>query len=314
MVTGISRFTKGEFSQAALDEVWNKGRELYKPAVAPPASGTIPITADIIWDDSYYPPQQFPCAHSEFNYGYLNRSHTPSVTFRPGPEYPSSDWIKSNVYWEVCERAEADRSCAYSQSTSTNTAVQVHGCSYYYLRSGQTEWDTLFEGHPPKYGHLQPNPPTSQPYKKCTDPELQAWMDSTRGDPISIEQNGVVYYRPSGGGAYPHPWTNVVHFPPEHIPDIIAVCPQMYARLIQIDMNKPNDFHLTEYVTYCGTDSKNAEGYRAGNIAVQGHFRSIDKSGRWVPFGSMAGIPDKATWDANPPPLAPTDGLPVSYG
>ncbi len=311
MVTGICRFTKGEFNQAALDEVWNKGRELYKPEVAPPASGVVPMTADVIWNDSYYPPQQFPCAHSEFNYGYLNRQHTPSKTFRPGPENGSDDWVKSNVYWEICERAVKDESCAYSQSTSTNTWVQAHGCSYYYLRSGQSEWDTLFEGHPPKYDHGQTNPPASQPYKKCTNPELMDWMDSTRGDQIYFHKDGIDYYKPSGGGSYPHPWADVVHFPEGHVKDIIAVCAQMYVRLVQIDMNEPNDFEDTEYVTYCGTDSKKADGYRAYDIAVQGHFRSIDKSGKWVPFGVIAGIPDKATFDANPPPLAPTDGLPV---
>ncbi len=306
MVTGISRFTKGEFNQAALDEVYNKGKEEYKPEAAPPASGLTPMTADIIWNDSYYPPQQFPCAHSEFDYGYLNRAQVPSVSFQPGPSHPSPDWVKSNVYWEICERAVDDKSCAYSQNKATNTYVQVLGCSYYYLRSGQTEWDTLMEGHTPKYGHVQRNPPSAAPYKECTNPELKEWMDSTSEDQILFQVDGIDYYKPSGGGTFPHPWADVVFFPAGHIPNIIAVSAQMYARLVQIDMNEPNDFHLCEFVTYCGTDSKNAEGYRAYNIAVQGHFRSIDKSGNWSPFGVVAGIPDKETFDANPPPLAPS--------
>ncbi len=311
MITGISRYKKGKFNQSVLDEVYDLAKVKYISPIAPVAGSPVPMTAKVIWDDSYYPPQQFPCAHSEFNYGYLNRQHIPSKTFRPGPEKGSDNWVKSNVYWEVCERAIDDLSCARSQSKSTNTWVQAHGCSYYYLRKGQTKWDTLFEGHPPKYDHGQTNPPASQPYKKCTNQDVMDWMDSTRGDQIYFHKDGIDYYKPSGGGAYPHPWANVVHFPAGHIQDITAICAQMYVRLVQIDMNEPNDFHLCEFVTYCGTDSKKADGFRALDIAVQGHFRSIDKSGEWVPFGVVAGIPDKATFDANPPPLCPIHILPM---
>ncbi len=310
MITGISRFTKGEFSQAALDEVWNKGRELYKPVVAPPASGVIPMTADIIWDDSYYPPQQFPCAHNEWGYGYLNRSETPSKSFHP-EENPVAGWVASNVYWEICERAIKDRSCEFSQSQSTNTWVQGHGCSYYYLREGETEWDTLFEGRAPKYGHGQDNPPDGS-YKSCENQDVMDWMDEDRYKQVFFSVGGVDYYKPTGGGSFPHPWSDAIDFPPEHdVRDIVAISAQVYLRLVQIDLNLPNDFHLCEYVSYSGTDSKDAEGKNTYNIAVQGHFRSIDKSGKWAPFGVVAGIPDKATFDANPPPLAPTDGLPV---
>ncbi len=303
MVSGISRFTKGKFNNGAIDEVYSKAKELWQE-VTPPSSGVTPMTSDVIWNDSYYPPQQFPCGHNEWGYEYLMRDEIPSPSFQPVSS-GDPDWTASNVYWEVCNRAVGDNSCAYSQNEVTNTYVEIDGCSHYILREGATSWETVMEGAHPKYGHGQTNPPSGAPYKLCTDPDIMAWMDSDRGSQIFYPVDGIDYYLPVGGGAFPHPWTEKVIIA-GGTSDIIAVCVQMYARLVQRDMSKPNDFHLAEFVSYTGTDAKNAAGSNVWRIAVQGHFRSIDKSGDWSPFGVVAGIADLATFEANLPPMPST--------
>ncbi len=309
MITGISRYKKGKFAQAILDEVYDLAKVKYVGSAAPLPSGVTPMTLKTIWDDSYYPPQQFPCGHYEWGYKYLWRSRMPSASFNPGPSHGHVDWVKSNVYWEICERAIDDKSCARSQNRATNTAIQVAGCSYYYLKNGV--WKTLFENRLPKLGSCQNNPPHTGPYKKCTDPDIQAWMDADRHKECHyIDKEGANCYTTHGGGTYPHPWANAITFPNSDTTGITAVCVQQWVRLVQIDKTKDNDFHLAEYVTYCGTDAKNVLTKNVWDITVQGHFRSIAKTGEWVPFGVMEGIPTWNAFNANPPPLCPSTGLP----
>ncbi len=288
-------------------KVWGDDNLIENP-ITPPSSGVIPMSLEVIWNDSYYPPQQFPCGHYEWGYKYLWRNETPSASFHPGPEYVHPDWVKSNIYWEICERAVDDNSCAFSQNQATNTAIQVAGCSYYYLRNGV--WETLMENALPSYGHCQNQPPPNGLYKQCTDPDIQEWMDADRYKECYYnDKEGVDCYTPHGGGTFPHPWSSAITIPGGTV-GITAVCVQQWIRLVQIDKSKPNDFHLAEYVTYCGTDAKDVNNNNVWDITVQGHFRSIDKSGEWVPFGVLAGIPTWEVLNANPPPLCPVDNLP----
>lgn len=304
----ISRFNASNtFSLSALQAIQDWAN--YQ-LITPIPVDIIGYNTDTIWNDSYYGPENIPCAHniSAFSYLQTNPDGT-AVSFQPDgpyPESPETATVKANVYWEMCNIAIDNASCAFTTKTSTNTAVEVAGCAHYYLVNG--EWITLFEDVSSVEFAYQNQPPSAHPYKYCTDPAIQAWIDEDRYDPaMAVDVNGVRCWNPSGG-AFPHPWSSSVNFPDgfDFENSVDAVCAQLFARVVQIDDALPNDFDEANFCTYAGTDTRDATHTNNHSASVQGHFRAVPKTGQWALFGVVRGFATKELFDANPPPLAPS--------
>ncbi len=130
MITGICRYTKGEFSQDTLDEVWNKGKETFKDPIPPPSSGIIINTPELAWDDMH-----------EANTGWV--SHMPSSYGQFKGPVLTTNWrghsFDKMLIWLEIEAGGNGNGCSPDTNPSTNTAVEVGYIRSYTKRNNQWE-------------------------------------------------------------------------------------------------------------------------------------------------------------------------------
>ncbi len=308
MTTGISRFTKGESNQDALDEVYNKGKDLYVAEVTPPSSGLLPNSTDLIWDDTYGGNLNFTTATST-SQGQYNPSQPPF-------EIGTDDYIVpyANMWTEI-ELEGIDTSCSETINQAVNTRVELAGYEGWWKDVSGT-WHVM--NRRGRGGTIAPNPYDlvdgfrgceQQVFKDARDISRYTIHDSivTPGradDTWSPDQH--LFIKPENYFRW-HGWGDKTIF--DTYTTCKAIVWQMYMRLVVEDENLPDDRHLARYVAHTGTDRKIwAQDPKDGvwkwmqlwNIEIS-RFKRITSD--WQPFNLCNGIMSKAELEANPPPF-----------
>ncbi len=300
MVTGISRFTKGEFNQDALDEVWNKGKELNKDPVAPPSSGIILNSTDLIWSDMNDYPDVFPAGTSS-SYGFFNgtgySNNLDGVKGLP-------DWGSINAWNEIEDSATGEISCGQCAGTSTNTQVELSDMFAWYL-DGDV-WHQYSGVGTGLGGSERPNPNQTFPNDRgCPGSEVmdeKIAYDSYN----TLQSENPMMIRPAHFQRW-HGWaTNPRCLINKQT--IQAVYVMQFTRLVQIDPNQPNDFHLAKFITHVGGDAKTSSGgwcenCTGCNLGGISNFKLVPVNGDWMPTNYLVGVYDRAALEANPPPF-----------
>ncbi len=319
MVTGISRFTKGEFSQVALDEVWNKGRELYKNPTPPPSSGIQLNSVEMIWNDMHDGNTGQPVASSM------------AVEYVQGPTFrqfmyvnpPEEDWSKINAWFEIEEGAgDYPQECAPTQNFASNTMVEITAPVLSWQKLGTAgdgkfsnagDWyeleksgGTIVSGgkFPAEHGggfskeRGCPWDTTGEVYNDIRE-------QNSNYEPEMGRINGNYLYKPNYYWWY-HGWTAQYHINP----DIInAVFSMIWVRVILIDPNGEDDRHRSNYVVHACADKKNSNGGIVGGGQEVGgisRYKKIPTNGDWMPTNWITGWIDEASLIANPPPFPTT--------
>ncbi len=302
MITGISRFTKGEFSQAALDEVYNKGKELYKDPTPPPSSGIILNSTDLIWSDMNDVPDIYPAGTSsgydQFQ-GQLYMDHLYAKVF--------SDWGSINAWNEVESATTGKTSCGQVAGTSVNTQVELSAMYAYYL-DGDV-WHQYSGYDTPLGGAERPNPNQTFPNDRGC-PGDNVMDEKIEYDSYNtLQSENPMMIRPAHFQRW-HGWASN----PRCLIDkntIQAVYIMQWSRLVKIDTNGVNDFHLAKFVTHVSGDPKTASGgWMDGcvgcNLGGISNFKLVPENGDWMPTNFLVGLPDRAALEANPPPFPTT--------
>ncbi len=324
MITGISRFTKGEFSQEALDEVYNKGKELYKDPVAPPSSGIIVATEDSIWEDMHGTNTGW-CSNMPDSYDQFQGPVRKNITGH-------GDWNNVNMWYEV-EEAGDGFGCSLGISKSTNTRVEVGWKRGYALMDSKTgDWFKYIESKTEAGGSAHPHCGQNNftwyrgsqrcdrigdsrffniqiQHRACSGwpPEDQAYVDKADGS-LDFElgriepSSGFLSLRPQYYFRQ-HGWPGGFTFSdPSKVKAIYA---EMYARLILHDPNGVDDRHLSKFVVHISADIRNKtpgqDDVYIGDIGMT-RYKTITND--WQHFGFLTSDLTQAEFEANPPPFA----------
>ncbi len=279
MITGISRFTKGEFSQDALDEVWNKGRELYKDPIPiiPPSSGIVLLTTDAMWADMY-----------EENTGWVSNMKS-SIGQFDGPSDNDNIGIHTDNFdsvniWLEIEEAGTGAGCSERISQSSNTMVEIGYIRQYLLQSGT--WRIGMEvkntQNPDKGGN---HPHASNAMDRgCgldeSTPDIPKpfehfdLMETEYG--VRTNNTGFVEYMPDYYYRY-HCW-NSGGLRPDSGASLDGVLGCCFVRLVLKDPDGVDDRHLANFVGHLGSDIRN-EGSYIGDIGIN-RYKKITND--WV--------------------------------
>ncbi len=289
MVTGISRFTKGEFSQAALDEVWNKGKELYKAPEAPPSSGFIPNSTDLIWQDMTVNNTVFP-ATMPSSYGQFNHPFMVDVTVDKGGTSLSP--------WFEVESQGTGSSCSGDTNPASNTYVEM-GRSMAYARINGN-WVMVGNTAPDKHGGSRQYPIVSEWEREGCRGDDWSYILQYDWDVIRNTPEGHRAFYPKYGYWF-HGWSN--RYTPSTPGDVDVYFYTIYMRLRLIDPNGEDDRSTARFVTHAGADwwDLDDEGY-IGDIGIS-RYRSLTSD--WQPVNFISEI-TKEELEANPPPLQTT--------
>ncbi len=291
MVTGISRFTKGEFNQDALDEVYNKGKELYKDPVAPPSSGIIYNTTDEIWSDMHDHNtgwvSNMPSGFGQFNGPYDN----------PNTDRPLQDigynFDNANVWIEV-EAGGNGSGCSPDINLATNTRVEIGWLYGYIKRNGV--W-SLFTDAQRQLGDENGYPNQGGGSENSRNPCNKSLYDWSITSIRNTEPSGYYSVYPRGFIRW-HGWSQQKNLSdPAGIEAIFATC---YVRLIKGDPAGEDDRHLANFVVHASSDIR-LDGKYVGDIGIS-RYRQILANGDWMPINFMTGM-TKAELEANPPPI-----------
>ncbi len=306
MVTGISRFTKGEFSQDALDEVYNKGKELYKDPIAPPSSGIIINTVDLMVDDMYGD-----------NTGWVSNMPSSYGQF-PGPvrkDFHDKTFGKMLIWLEV-EEAGTGSSCSQGISNSTNTAVEVG-----YIRSFKKEND-VWSQHI-ALQNMNTNGTGSQyqvngrwdgrychptngivPGRNDKDRQDDLWDNPERRpsnfpfEPSIINpttSSGYLSVAPARFYRF-HGWTNSSFIDQSALQCYYGMA---YIRLILIDPEGEDDRHLANFVCHISSDVRTDDNDYIGDIGMS-RYRKVTND--WACINFFSGL-SESEFRSNPPPI-----------
>ncbi len=294
MITGISRFTKGEFNQNALDEVWNKGRETFKDPETPPSSGFIPNSADLIWQDMTVNntvfPAIMPSSYGQFSHPYMS------------PILRNTAWTSLSPWYEV-ESQGTGGSCSEDTNTTSNTYVEIGHGRTYALYNGA--WQLVGQTAPNKHGGAQyPTGPDSWERSGCRGDAWSYILDipwTVRG----MSQEGRYTYYPKYGYRY-HGWSNRYYnaTPATGATRVEAFSYTVYMRLSMIDPNGIDDRQSARYVAHSGVDWWDLDDEGLMYDAGISRYRSITSD--WAPVNYISGDMTEAELHANPPPFPTT--------
>ncbi len=308
MITGISRFKKGEFSQSALDEVYNKGKELFKDPVAPPSSGLIENSTGIIWDDMHEVSTGYPAAETKSRDQYLGGVYSTGLG---NLKLPGA--AKINAWYELLEGTDKEtgapttiKGCQLTGLRSINTMVEISRMSLYWMDTSNV-WRRMSD--------------KGRDITTPTHPQSNSYQDSQRGCNIASVQatreanDGYDTYKgkPSDTtfSLYPqlYYWTHgAIGTSYTYNRDTIkAIYVGQYARVVLIDPNDIDDRHLSNFVIHVSSDIKSEDGtmvpgyemYGAGGIS---RYKKIPTNGDWMPCNYLGGVTESEL-NSNPPPF-----------
>ncbi len=303
MVTGISRFKKGEFNQDALDEVWNKGKELYKDTVAPPSSGIIENNTDLIWEDM-----------TGQNTGFVSNMQAAGVYGTGqfwGPvvrNVSGTNWDTVNIWVEI-EAGQKDttintaKGCALDANQSSNTRIEIAFIRGYQLKNGT--WS--------KFADVSPtisNPVGEYHPAQSTNP-----MKFDRGCGLDEQNTGLEHHdiienelRNEASGnisvkpEYYYRWHSWA--PRKQTGNTMdALYGVAFMRLIVEDTNEVDDRHLANYVAHVSSDKSVWSPYAYVGDLGMSRYKKITND--WQPFNFMTET-TKEELEANPPPFPTT--------
>ncbi len=315
MVTGISRFTKGEFSQTALDEVWNKGRETYKDPIPPPSSGVEINSLDRIWEDMLGENTGQPAA-SSMSYGYV-QGPLFIQEIKEDIDYEEGElWARINAWFEVEEGCGSGyQECQLTHNQSTNTRVEVKPMWLMWQdlsggHFGDGDWHILTDGTGYIGGQEFPGEHGNPEFDKdrgCHVPEVEAIREATKGysPEQGINDAGNYLYLPNHYWWY-HGWTRQQTIDHTQFNAIYACA---FVRLVLIDPDGVDDRHLADYVIHLASDKKDENGgtFATGiDTGGRSRYRQILTNGDWMSINWLTGWVDEASLAANPPPFPAT--------
>ncbi len=309
MVTGISRFTKGEFNQNALDEVWNKGKETFKDPIPPPSSGVELNSAQLIWDDMHEAPTGYPVA-TPSNFGSF-----PGAVYRPEITGVQPDWKKIQGWGEIEAGTSYLNGCGQETGTSVNTQVELSPIYVQVCLYSTNQWViTRVNGADPLDGGIYPGSPHGNPDLPSARPCYDAIFDETRraNDTYKVDKGrtdtGTQLYYPRFY-YLEHYWALNGGITVDQY-DIKSVYVCQFSRLSKIDPNGVDDFHLANFVTHLSADRKQANGSampaELRDINGISRYKTVPQSGDWMPMNSLSGFATEAEFLANPPPFPTT--------
>ncbi len=310
MITGISRFTKGEFSQSALNDVYNKGKELYKDdpitQPPPPSSGIISNTTQFMWD-------------------YMNDPNTGWVSAMPSSFEQFQGAVRKDVstqreynsinIWVELEAGGDGSGCSLDMNQSTNTRVEI-GWTKGYILTADNKWKMFGKSQ----NHTQPTGDGAQypipkgdgtyhgirPCPSSITDIIKEQIDNnypTAGFE-RIEDDNFKSVKPQSYFRY-HGWakpTIAINYT-----DIIGVHGQAYVRLIKDDPNGIDDRHLANFVVHISSDiyDMNRDPTYIGDIGLS-RYKTITNDWEAINFLSLPSSMTEAQFLANPPPVSTT--------
>ncbi len=306
MITGISRFTKGEFNQAALDEVYSKGKELYKDPIAPPSSGIIENTTQFMWDDMNEP-----------NTGWVSAMPSSFGQFQ-GPvkkDINNMPFYNSLNIWVEIEAAGDGSGCSLDMNQSVNTRVEF-GWTKGYILTKNNQWIMFGESQnytqPQGEGSQYPIPTGAGTYhgiRSCPSSITDIIKEQIDNNyPTAgfeeIESSGFKSVKPQSYFRY-HGWAKPAIAINDA--DIIGVHGQCYLRLIKDDPNGVDDRHLANFVVHISSDIRNLnlEDSYIGDIGIS-RYKTITNDWEAINFLSLSSSMTEAQFLANPPPVSTT--------
>ncbi len=308
MITGISRFTKGEFNQVALDEVYNKGKELYKDTVVPPSSGLIENSLSTIWDDMHEVSSGYPAAETKGRDQYIEgHCQVDLNTQVPGA-------AKINAWYELLEGTDKEtnapvslKGCQLTGLYSTNTMVEISRMSLYWMDTSNV-WHKMSDK-----GRELTTP---------THPQEGSYMDNQRGcniDSVQAIRTANKGYSTNKGkpsettyNLYPknYYWTHgaIGTSYPYNRDTIKAVYAGQYARVVLIDPTGADDRHSSNFVLHVSSDIKSATGtmvpgYEMWGVGGISKYKKLPTNGDWMPINFLDGFATFSEVEANPPPF-----------
>ncbi len=342
MITGISRFKKGEFNQAAIDEVYNKGKELYKDPVSPPSSGVILNTKESIWDDMTTSAEvSAPATAAEFNKGpiWKNGDYTPppsgtgivrnpndvSKGYNPGPPGAFTtcpDWRKCNVWFEVEEDAGPPvKWCAPSINQAVNSMVEISGLYGYWL-DYDGNWHELWKNKKTFAGGRYPRSNMNYVGRGCTEEAWETYNDIRMLYPdyepkYGFTNDGNSLIRPAhywrvhmwaeGAIEVPQLWDNTggKSTPPGQMKGYYTCA---WARLVLVDPDGTDDRHIARYIWHVSGDARSSDSTPACDSDIGGisKYKLVPQNGDWEAVNMIVGDLTEAEFMANPPPFPTT--------
>ncbi len=315
MITGISRYKKGKFDQAILDEVHNLAKVKYKDPIPPPSSGVEINSLDRIWEDMLGKNTGQPAA-SSMSYDYVSR---PLFYEKIKVDIDHEDhdvWDRINAWFEVEEGCgSGSQECQLTKNKSVNTRIEIMPMWLMWQdltggKYGDGDWHILTDGtgyiggqpYPAEHGN-----PDYEEDRGCQVPEIDAIREAARGyDPEQeINNTGNYLYLPKYYWWY-HGWTRQKKIDYTQFNAIYACT---FVRLVLIDPDGVDDRHLADYVIHLASDKKDQNGGVFGkgiDTGGRSRYRQILKNGDWMSINWLTGWVTKASLAANPPPFPTT--------
>ncbi len=303
MITGISRFTKGEFNQDALDEVYNKGKELYKDPIAPPSSGIIENSLDLIYEDM-----------NGYNIGYVSNMPgwgeygTGQLWGPVKGSVSNTNWDTLNIWIEI-EAAQEETNfnevvgCGLDANKATNTRIEIAYIKGYRLDNGV--WSKFGEIYPTvanRVGDYHPKASTNpmEFNRDCGLDEQDTGLthQSLITNELRNEADGNISVKPEYYYRW-HSWLPRVKTGRgmDHIYGVT------FLRLVVEDTNEPDDRHLANYVAHISSDK--SVWSPSAYVSDIGISRYKKVTNDWQPFNFTTDM-TQAELEANPPPFPTT--------
>lgn len=300
MKSGISRYTLGGFNQPALDDVYNKAKEIYV-SDTPPASGLVVNTDQAIWDDM-----------TALNTGWVSNMKSSTTQFQgPARWFLFTDDFDSINVWIEIEEAGDGSGCSTRISQSSNTMVEIGYIRQYLMENNSWRLATELKNTqtPNDLGgnHPQPGVAFSRGCgldESYLDPAYPNWslMESEYG--MLTNSDGFIQYMPDFYYRN-HAWCRSgMTGLGSALQGMIGTC---YMRLVLKDPNGIDDRHLANFVAHAGSDLRNDGGY-LGDCGIS-RYKKVTND--WVAMNIFSFDPSVdpdtfADFQALNPPIAVT--------
>ncbi len=306
----ISQFkTSNTFSLATIQalKIWGDDNLINEIIPPPPLSGTIFNTVELIWEDMHGEPTGYPVA-TPYDFDSFTGTVYRSVIWGPQPE-----WAKIVGWGEIEAATSPLNGCGETICTSVNTQVEMTPTYMYYLLHSTGQWvSTRVNGTIPLAGGIYPGSLHGNPDLPSARPCTQQIFIDVRGDNLDYVvdkgRTGDVnqlyypqhyylehYWATDGGVSIPDP------------EDIKSVYVCQFSRLVKIDPNGVNDFHLANFVTHLSADRKKSDGSALDeeirDVNGINRYKLIPQDGSWMPSNSISGFATFEELEANPPPF-----------
>ncbi len=325
MISGITRYTKGGFNQAALDEVWNKGKEQHKGEDLP-SSGVLSNTIQTLADDMILDNDR---AVSNMTSSYRQFHRGVNDTLLVHSSW-ANEWKKVNLWVEIGEcHGEGDwTNCKAGTlgGNTSNTVVEMSFGNMWKLEGkGNNNWIQVITNKTNGIGAGVINAGKDRDgvgCDCCPTPINTLWDSYPNFETSQWGEagNGIVYpdrceTRKSLDGRFlcnPQHGRRYVGGPSGNPSIDVNTLEGLYGciwfRLVKLDSNGVDDRHLSRAQVILSSDAKRDDGTTIDwqNVGSMSRHKLVPQNGDWMPINFVIyrdEIVSVGKLAANPPPF-----------